>query len=57
MAQAANKNNNGCVIYTIDYNGGPTTDLELEKWLLLEKIRNQNLSKIKDNFPNVQLNL
>jgi hypothetical protein len=55
MAQAADKNNNGCVIYTIDYNGDPTTDLELEKWLLLEKIRNQNLSKIKENFPNVQV--
>jgi len=53
MAQAANANNNGCKIYTIDYNGDPTSDFEMDKWLALKKIRDGNLQKIKDNFKNV----
>lgn len=53
MAQAANSNNNGCVIYTIDYDGDPTSERPIEEWLLLKKLRNENLEKIKINFKNV----
>ena len=56
MAQAAHKNNNNCIIYTIDYDGDPTTNLDKDKWLLLKKIREENLNKIKDNFGNVKVN-
>ena len=38
MAQAAHKNNNNCIIYTIDYDGDPTTNLDKDKWLLLKKL-------------------
>jgi len=53
MAQAANENNNNCIIYTIDYNGDPTSDFDMEKWLLLKKLRDNNLQKIKEKFTNV----
>ena len=56
MAQAANQNNNNCKIYTIDYNGDPTSDFEMEKWLRLKSIRDENLQKIKNNFKNVEVN-
>lgn len=53
MAQAANYNNNNCHIYTIDYDGDPTTILDKKDWLLLKDLRNKNLEKIKNNFKNV----
>lgn len=53
MAQAANENNNNCVIYTIDYNGDPTSNFEMSKWLKLKEIRDNNLQKIQNNFKNV----
>ena len=56
MAQAAHKNNNNCIIYTIDYDGDPTTNLDKDKGLLLKNIRDENLNKIKDNFGNVKVN-
>ena len=56
MANAANNNNNGCEIYTIDYDGDPTLKLEKDKWLDLKRIRNDNLEKIKKDFPNVNVN-
>jgi predicted O-methyltransferase YrrM len=56
MAQSANQNNNKCKIYTIDYNGDPTSDFEMEKWLRLKSIRDENLQKIKNNFKNVEVN-
>ena len=53
MAQAANENNNNCVIYTIDYDGDPTSDFDMQKWLLLKKLRDNNLEKIRNKFQNV----
>ena len=53
MASAANTNNNNCTIYTIDYDGDPTSNLEMEKWVMLRDIRERNLNKIKAQFPNV----
>ena len=50
MAQAANKNNNNCIIYTIDYDGDPSSERPMEDWLLLKNIRNNNLEKIKNEF-------
>lgn len=55
MAKAANENNNNCYIYTIDYNGDPTSNLDISKWVLLEKLRNENLEKIKNEFKNVKV--
>ena len=55
MAKAANVNNNNCIIYTIDYDGDPTSNLDISKWLLLKKIRNKNLDKIKEEFKNVKV--
>jgi len=53
MAQAANENNNNCIIYTVDYDDDPISDLEMEKWSLLKNLRDENLQKIKDKFVNV----
>lgn len=55
MASACNINNNKCIIYTIDYDGDPTSELELSKWLLLKQIRNKNLDKIQKQFKNVKV--
>ena len=55
MAKAADDNNNNCVIYTIDYNGDPTTNLDESKWLSLKKIRDENFSKIKKEFPKTKV--
>lgn len=55
MAQAANSNNNNCIIYTIDYDGDPTSNLDIEKWLSLKKIRDENLKLIEEKFQNVKV--
>lgn len=56
IAQAAHENNNNCRIYTIDYDGDPTSvhinDIE---WEELKIIRNNNLENIKANYPNCKL--
>lgn len=53
MAQAANDNNNNCHIFTIDYDGDPTSELSIDNWLLLKSLRNDNLKKIREEFKNV----
>ena len=53
MAQAANTNDNNCQIFTIDYDGDPTSNLPIDNWLLLKSLRNENLKKIKEEFRNV----
>ena len=53
MAQAANLNQNHCIIYTIDYDGDPTTNYDKETWLSLKQIRNNNLEEIRRKFTNV----
>lgn len=55
MARAAHANNNGAHIYTIDYDGDPTTQLPEKEWLQLREIRQNNLNSIRQEFPNVQI--
>lgn len=56
LAQAAHKNNNNAKIYTIDYDGDPTSStISHQQWLDLKKIRNDNLNRIKIEFPNVEV--
>ena len=55
MAKAAHDNNNNCRIYTIDYDGDPTSDFETEEWLKLKELRNANLEKIRNEFPNCKV--
>jgi len=56
LAQAAHINNNNAKIYTIDYDGDPTsTTISLEQWKDLKKIRDDNLHKIREEFPNVDV--
>jgi hypothetical protein len=56
LAKAANYNNNGAKIYTIDYDGDPTsTTISLEQWKDLKRIRDNNLNRIKEEFPNVEV--
>jgi cephalosporin hydroxylase len=56
LAQAAHQNNNNAKIYTIDYDGDPTSStISHQQWLDLKKIRNDNLNRIKIEFPNVEV--
>lgn len=56
LAQAAHLNNNGCKIYTIDYDGDPTSNsISKDEWLALKKVRDTNLDKIKTEFPNCEV--
>ena len=55
MAKAAHDNNNNCRIYTIDYDGDPTSDFDPKEWLKLKELRNANLEKIKNEFPNCKV--
>ena len=56
LAQAAHLNNNGCKIYTIDYDGDPTSDtISKGEWLQLKQIRNNNICAIKKEFPNCEV--
>jgi len=56
LAQAAHINNNNCRIYTIDYDGDPTSDsISKEEWLSLKKVRDTNLNKIKTEFSNCEI--
>lgn len=56
LAQAAHLNNNGCKIYTIDYDGDPTSDsISKDEWLALKKVRDSNLDRIKTEFPNCEV--
>lgn len=56
MAKAAHENNNGARIFTIDYDGDPTTKLQQEDWLELKQIREHNLDTIRREFPKVEIN-
>ena len=56
MAKACNDNNNNAVIYTIDYDGDPTSNLDKSEWLKLKDIRNSNLQNINNEFKNVEIN-
>lgn len=56
MAKACNELNNNSKIYTIDYNGDPTLNLEEDKWIQLKTIRDNNLQQIKKEFNNVSVN-
>ena len=53
LSNIANKSYNSPKIYTIDYDGDPTTVLEKNRWENLKNIRNTNLENIKTDFPNV----
>ena len=55
LAKACHDNNNQANIYTIDYDGDPTLELDIEKWKNLKNIRDKNLKKIKEEFPNVNI--
>lgn len=56
LAQAAHLNNNNCTIYTIDYDGDPTSDsISKSDWLELKRIRDVNLENIKVLFPNCKV--
>lgn len=56
IAKAAHENNNNCRIYTIDYDGDPTSNkINNQEWQKLKEIRNQNLINIKDNYPNCKV--
>lgn len=55
MAQAAHANDNGAHIYTIDYDGDPTTQLPDAEWLQLREIRQGNLDLIRETFANVEV--
>lgn len=57
MAKACNELNNNSKIYTIDYNGDPTLNLEEYKWIQLKNIRDKNLEQIKKEFNNVSVNI
>lgn len=50
-------NNNNGKIYTIDYDGDPTShNINKSEWEKLRNIRNKNLLDIKLNFPNCEVN-
>lgn len=56
LAKAAHQNNNNCKIYTIDYDGDPTSDkITQEEWLKLKSFRDNNLKLISNEFPNCQV--
>lgn len=56
LAKAAHENNNNCKIYTIDYDGDPTSSqITKEEWLELKSFRDTNLEKIKNEFPNCEV--
>lgn len=56
LAQAAHKNNNNAKIFTIDYDGDPTSStISHQQWLDLKTIRNDNINRIKTEFPNVEV--
>ena len=55
LAKACHDNNNQANIYTIDYDGDPTLELDIDKWKKLKNIRDKNLKKIKEEFSNVNV--
>lgn len=56
LAQAAHQNNNNAKIFTIDYDGDPTSStISHQQWLDLKRIRDNNLNRIKIEFPNVEV--
>ncbi len=56
LAQAAHHNNNKCRIYTIDYDGDPTSsDITQEQWLQLKTVRSNNIENINKKFPNCEV--
>lgn len=55
MAKAAHDSNNEAHIFTIDYDGDPTTQLDRNDWLQLKEIRNSNLDLIRSKFPKVRI--
>jgi cephalosporin hydroxylase len=56
IAQAAHENNNNCRIYTIDYDGDPTSDkINEQEWNELKEIRDNNLNNLKQNYPNCKV--
>ena len=55
IAKAMNENNNNAILYTIDYDGDPTSNFDDNVWKELKKIRDNNLNLIKQNFPNCKV--
>jgi len=59
MAAAASENNNGAVIYTIDYDGDPVQDekgtVSEHEWSELSRIRQENIERISREFKNCQV--
>jgi hypothetical protein len=55
MAMAAQENNNGARIFTVDYDGDPDVSIPMEEWLLLRKLRDENLDLARARFPRVEI--
>ena len=55
IASAINELNKKATIYTIDYPNDPLTKLDKKKWLDLDKIRKNNLNKIRNKFDDIKI--
>jgi len=55
MAMAAQENGNAARIVTIDYDGDPDASIPMEEWLLLRKLRDENLDLARARFPSVEI--
>lgn len=55
MSAATHENDNGAVLYTVDYDGDPVQDeqgtVSLDEWLELKHYRENNLAQISEQFP------
>lgn len=56
IAKAAHENANNALIFTIDYDGDPTTILPQCEWKKLAEIRETNLNFIRSQFTNLNIN-
>ncbi|MFV0337632.1 MAG: O-methyltransferase [Chthoniobacterales bacterium] len=54
MAKAAQENG-GAKIFTIDYDGDPDVSIPMEDWLELRRYRDENLQRIREEFPAVEI--
>ena len=55
MAKAAHENDNGAVIYTLDYDGDPSEKHKDNDWEALRGIRQENLDNIRARFPKCEV--
>lgn len=55
IANALHENNNNAKIYTIDYDGDPSSNIDKDEWIKLKNIRNDNLNEINRKFVNCEV--